>query len=211
MSLPLLYSFRRCPYAIRARVTLLYSGIPVELREVVLRNKPAEFIACSPKATVPVLALDDGQVLEESLDIMHWALGQNDPDGWLETDRSAAEKLIADNDGTFKNNLDAYKYSDDHPERTAEAHRAAGEVFFRELELRLQQQPYLLGPRMSFADVAVAPFVRQFAHIDFDWFEATSYERLKAWLQRFKELDLFLAAMRKYPAWQAGDAVTVFQ
>jgi len=84
-------------------------------------------------------------------------------------------------------------------------------VFFRELELRLQQQPYLLGPRMSFADVAVAPFVRQFAHIDFDWFEATSYERLKVWLQRFKEQDLFLAAMRKYPAWQAGDAVTVFQ
>ena len=211
MSLPVLYSFRRCPYAIRARVTLLYSGIPVELREVVLSNKPPEFIACSQKATVPVLALNDGRVLEESLDIMHWALAQNDPDGWLETDRFAAGKLIAVNDGAFKENLDAYKYADYHPEKTAGEHRAAGEVFLRELELQLQQQTYLLGPKRSFVDVAVAPFVRQFAHVDLDWFEATSYERLKDWLRGFKDLELFVAAMRKFPAWRAGDAATVFQ
>jgi glutathione S-transferase len=211
MSLPVLYSFRRCPYAIRARVTLLYSGIPVELREVVLGNKPAEFVACSPKATVPVLELSDGQVLEESLDIMYWALARNDLGGWLDTDRSAAEKLIANNDGVFKKNLDAYKYSNYHPEKTAEEHRAAGEVFLHVLELRLRQQPYLLGSRMSLADVAVAPFVRQFAHVDLDWFEAAGYQSLKDWLQGFKEMDLFIAAMRKYPAWQAGNAVTVFQ
>jgi glutathione S-transferase len=211
MSLPVLYSFRRCPFAIRARISLLYSGIPVELREVVLRDKPPEFIACSPKATVPVLLLEDGRLLEESLDILHWALDQNDPDGWLDTDRSAADRLIADNDGAFKENLDAYKYSTQHAEKTEEEHRVAGEVFLRELELRLKRQPYLLGPRRSFADVAVAPFVRQFAHVDFDWFAATGYDSLKAWLQTFKELDLFRAAMRKYPAWRAGDAVTVFQ
>jgi len=211
MSLPVLYSFRRCPYAIRARVTLLYSGIPVELREVVLRNKPAEFLACSAKATVPVLVLDDGQVLEESLDIMHWALDQNDPQGWLDTDRSVADMLIANNDGMFKENLDAYKYPDQHPEKNATEHRAAGEVFLLDLEQRLQRQSFLLGPTISLADVAIAPFVRQFAHVDFSWFQATAYERLKDWLQKFKEWDLFLAAMRKYPAWQTGDAVTVFQ
>lgn len=210
MSLPILYSFRRCPYAIRARVTLLYSGIPVELREVALRNKPAEFIACSPKATVPVLVFEDGRVLEESLDIMHWALGQNDPDGWLDTDRSAAEKLITENDGAFKKNLDAYKYCSYHPEKTGEEHRAAGEIFLRELEMRLQQ-PYLLSQRMSLADVAIVPFVRQFANVDLNWFEAAGYENLRGWLQSFRESDLFLASMSKYPAWKAGDTVTVFQ
>ncbi len=195
----------------RARVTLLYSGIPVELREVLLDDKPPEFIACSPKATVPVLALADGRVLEESLDIMYWALEQNDPEGWLNADRSVIETLVATNDGVFKENLDAYKYSEYHPEKTAEEHRAAGAVFLHQLDRRLQQQPYMLGSRMSCADVAIAPFVRQFAHVDFEWFQTTSYECLKGWLQRFKELNIFLTAMRKYPAWQAGDAVTVFQ
>jgi glutathione S-transferase len=211
MSLPVLYSFRRCPYAIRARVTLLYSGIPVELREVELGAKPPELIACSPKATVPVLLPDEAQVLEESLDIMHWALEQNDPDGWLDTDRSAADTLIATNDGAFKKHLDAYKYSNYHPEKTAEEHRADGEVFLRELELRLKQQPYLLGPKRSFADVAIAPFVRQFANVDFSWFEAAANESLRNWLRNFTESALFLAAMRKYPAWQAGNAVAVFR
>ena len=211
MSLPVLYSFRRCPYAIRARVTLLYSGIPVELREVVLSNKPPEFIACSAKATVPVLAFDDGKALEESLDIMRWALGQNDPHGWLDTDRPAADELINENDAEFKQNLDAYKYAQYHPEKTAEEHRIAGEVFLHALESRLQGNSYLLGSRLSFADVAIAPFVRQFAHVDFDWFEATAYAKLQDWLQRFKELDLFASAMQKYPVWQAGDPVTVFQ
>lgn len=211
MSMPVLYSFRRCPYAIRARITLLYSGIPVELREVVLRDKPPEFIACSAKATVPVLAFDDGQVLEESLDIMRWSLEQNDPAGWLDTDMRMAEELISDNDGDFKQNLDAYKYADHHPEKTAEEHRAAGEVFLRDLESQLQGRQYLLGSRMSFVDIAVAPFVRQFAHVDFDWFEATEYSGLQDWLRRFKALDLFAAAMRKYPAWRAGDVVTVFR
>ena len=158
-----------------------------------------------------MLRLDDGQVLEESLDIMHWALAQDDPDGWLETDRSAAGKLIADNDGAFKENLDAYKYADYHPEKTVEEHRAAGEHFLRELDQRLQRQLFLLGSRMSFADIAIAPFVRQFAHVDLDWFETTTYERLQAWLRSFTECDLFLASMRKYPAWKVGDAVTVFQ
>ena len=211
MSLPILYSFRRCPYAIRARVTLLYSGIPVELREVVLRDKPPEFIAASPKATVPVLVPAHGPVLEESLDIMHWALAQNDPDGWLDADRLATQALIEDNDGEFKKSLDAYKYSNWHPEKTTEDHRTACEPFLHELESRLQEQAYLLGSKMSLADIAVAPFVRQFAHVDFDWFEATSYTKLKYWLQQFKELDFFQAAMCKYPAWRAGDPVTVFR
>jgi glutathione S-transferase len=211
VSMPILYSFRRCPYAVRARLTLLYSGIPVELREVVLGDKPPEFVACSPKATVPVLALDDGQVLDESLDIMNWALEQNDPEGWLNTDRSVAATLIATNDGRFKENLDAYKYSEYYPDKTAEEHRSAGESFLSALEQRLQQHPYLMGSRMSFADIAIAPFVRQFAHVDFAWFQLTPYGNLNQWLQNFKDLGLFLTAMRKYPAWQAGDAATIFQ
>lgn len=211
MSLPVLYSFRRCPYAIRARVTLLYSGIPVELREVVLRDKPPELIACSPKATVPVLVLPDGPILEESLDIMYWALAQNDPEGWLDIDRSVANELIDDNDGEFKKNLDAYKYPDRHPEKTVEEHRAAGEAFLRALDARLEAGPYLQGQRMSYIDVAIAPFVRQFAHVDLEWFQATAHIHLREWLRRFKALDLFTAAMRKYPAWHAGDPVTVFE
>ena len=211
MALPVLYSFRRCPYAIRARVTLLYSGIPVELREVVLRDKPPEFVACSAKATVPVLSLDDGRVLEESLDIMNWALEQNDPDGWLDTNGAAADVLIGNNDGAFKQNLDAYKYSNQHPEKTAAEHRAAGELFLQVLESRLAENPYLTGLSLSYADIAIGPFVRQFAHVDLDWFEATDYSRLQDWLRRFKSLDLFAAAMRKYPPWRAGDAVTLFR
>jgi len=210
MSLPVLYSFRRCPYAIRARVTLIYSGIPVELREVVLSDKPPEFIACSPKATVPVLVLGQGRVLEESLEIMHWALAQNDPDGWLAADGAEVQALIRENDDAFKKNLDAYKYSDRHPEKTAQEHRTEGEEFLQKLEEHLQQAPYLQGPNLTISDIAIAPFVRQFAHVDFEWFQATPYLQLQDWLQRFKKLDLFVNSMRKYPKWQAGDAVTIF-
>jgi glutathione S-transferase len=210
MSLPVLYSFRRCPYAIRARVTLLYSGISVELREIVLRDKPPEFIACSPKATVPVLSLGEGHVLEESLEIMHWTLAQNDPDGWLDGDGAAAEAFITENDDTFKKNLDAYKYSNQYPQKSAEQHRTEGEVFLRKLEEQLHQAPYLQGPKLTMTDVAIAPFVRQFAHVDLQWFQTSAYLRLQDWLQRFKEWDLFVTAMRKFSPWQAGDAMTVF-
>lgn len=210
MPLPVLYSFRRCPYAIRARMTLLYSGIPVELREIVLRAKPREFIACSPKATVPVLVLGDNSVLEESLDIMHWALERNDPNAWLDTDIPTAQALIETNDGTFKRNLDAYKYSNQHPQKTVEEHRAAGEAFLRELDALLREQAYLRGPRITYVDVAIAPFVRQFAHVDFEWFQAAPFGALQDWLQRFKESDLFVAAMKKYAVWQPGNPVTEF-
>jgi len=165
--LPILYSFRRCPYAIRARLALLASGTVCEIREVKLSAKPAEMLALSPKATVPVLLSPDGRVIEESLDIMRWALARNDPEGWL--DRSD-ELLIACNDGPFKHHLDRYKYPDRHDADPAE-HRAAALDLLRPLEARLLASPYLCGDAMGLADAALMPFVRQFAQTDLAWFD----------------------------------------
>ena len=159
-SLPVLYSFRRCPYAIRARLTLRYAGVSCALREVVLGDKPPELIACSPKATVPVLVLDDGEVIDESFDIMLWALGQNDPDGWLGVDTAVANRLIDVNDDEFKVWLDRYKYPEWHPDSTPEESRARCEVFLGEIDRRLRQQPYVCGDRLSFVDVALRAAVR---------------------------------------------------
>ncbi|MGI9308699.1 MAG: glutathione S-transferase [Gammaproteobacteria bacterium] len=208
--LPVLYSFRRCPYAIRARLTLAYCGVPVALREVVLRDKPAAMLEASPKGTVPVMVLASGEVLEESLDIMSWALGSNDPDAWLDTDPRVANELITGNDDDFKIWLDRYKYAERFPEESAEHYREQGERFLRALEERLQRHTFLLGERHTFVDTALAPFVRQFAFADIDWFQASPYVALNGWLQRFLDSELFKRVMCKYPAWTPGDAITVF-
>lgn len=196
MSEALLYSFRRCPYAMRARLALRYAGVPVQIVEVSLRAKPAEMLALSPKGTVPVLCVG-GRVIEESLEIMQWALAQHDPDGWLRQGDPRVLALIAENDQVFKHHLNRYKYAERYPEQPMEHYRAEGEVFLQTLEGLLAENDYLLAEQLSLADVALAPFVRQFAHVDREWFAGTPYRQLQAWLQRFLESPLFIAVMAK--------------
>src|SRR5690554_5339291 len=163
---PILYSFRRCPYAMRARLGILFAGLQVELREIVLRNKPAQMLAISPKGTVPVLQLPDGQVIDESLDIMRCALQLQDPQQLLdESTLTQGYALIEQNDRQFKHWLDRYKYADRYPEMTQLEYRLQGEVFLQQLE-QLLNQSFLLGDKISLADIGIMPFIRQFAHVD---------------------------------------------
>ena len=210
-SLPYLYSFRRCPYAMRARLGLLFAELPVELREITLKNKPEQMLAISPKATVPVLQLADGSVIEESAEIMMWSLEQNDPQGLLDRNVvSQANALIAQNDNEFKQWLDRYKYADRHPEMTQIEYRQQGEVFLQDLEALLTENTYLLGNRVTIADIGIMPFVRQFAHVDREVFYGLPYPKLQQWLQYWLEHPLFVQAMTKFQPWQEGDEVVVF-
>lgn len=213
-SYPVLYSFRRCPYAMRARMALSCSGIQVELREVILREMPSSLLACSAKGTVPVLLLPDGRVIDESLDIIHWALAVNDPQQWLPAggDELSREtnRLIDENDHSFKLHLDHYKYADRYPRHPAGVYRSGAEHFLQQLEQRLEQRAWLATDRMSVADVAIFPFIRQFALVDRPWFDNAPYPRLRAWLDALLASPLFAGVMKKYPQWQEGDGVTVF-
>lgn len=210
-SLPLLYSFRRCPYAMRARLGLLFAEVPVALREIVLKNKPAPMLAISPKGTVPVLQLSEGRVIEESREIMEWALAQQDPKGLLDSETlSQAQALIDTNDNEFKHWLDRYKYADRHVEMTQTEYRQQGEVFLQVLEELLSQNAYLLGDKPSLADIGIMPFVRQFAHVDRNVFYALPYPNLQQWLQHWLEHPVFLQAMTKFTPWQEGDDLVVF-
>lgn len=211
--LPVLYSFRRCPYAIRARLAVYRSATPVELREVVLRDMPGSLLAASPKGTVPVLVLPDGKVIDESWDIMRWALARNDPENWLGKERallSGAERLVKQNDFEFKEKLDRYKYADRFPERPQTHYRAEAEDFLRLLEVRLARSRYLLGEDLSVADIGIFPFIRQFAFVDKHWFDAAPYPHLQGWLEALLQSTLFVAVMEKYRAWKPGDARLVF-
>ncbi|MDB5741796.1 MAG: Glutathione S-transferase, N-terminal domain protein [Polaromonas sp.] len=218
--LPVLYSFRRCPYAMRARLAIAASGVPCELREVVLRHKPAALLAASPKATVPVLVLPNGQVIEQSLAIMHWALAQNDPQGWLtpaEGNVQAMQALVAQNDGAFKHHLDRYKYPNRYPaehagdmQRFLEMHRSFAAHWLREIDLRLTRHAWLFGPAASLADMAILPFVRQFAHTDATWFAAQPWPHLKTWLSQWACSERLAQVMHKYPPWQPGQAGIAF-
>jgi glutathione S-transferase len=210
---PVLYSFRRCPYAMRARLAIRAAGIAVQLREVVLRNKPVELIALSPKATVPVLQRPDGSVLEQSLEIMLWALSQNDPHGWLRTaEQPETQGLIDLNDGRFKQLLDRYKYASRHPEKTAEGLRdEAVADCLAPLEDRLARNTFLLRDTPSIADMALLPFVRQFAAVDGAWFDnSAALPHLRAWLHGLVATPLFESVMQKYPPWQPGDPDVLF-
>lgn len=219
-ALPVLYSFRRCPYAMRARLAISASGQRCELREVVLRDKPAGLIAASPKATVPVLVLPEGKVLEQSLDIMRWALALHDPQDWLPrtaADQDATEALIARCDGEFKQHLDRYKYPNRYvqPESVAEAfaltHRREGAAFISTLEQTLDGAGQgLIAARWSLADAAILPFVRQFAATDPTWFDAQPWPAVRAWLAPFIASPPYLAVMQKYPRWQDGTPGTIF-
>ncbi|MCO5787036.1 glutathione S-transferase [Pseudomonas sp. G11-1] len=214
-SLPRLYSFRRCPYAMRARLGLLFAELKVELREVVLKNKPAQMLAISPKGTVPVLELaeDDSSerlVIEESRQIVEWALRQNDPKGLLNIDLVSANTLIDQNDNEFKHWLDRYKYADRHPELTQPEYRQQGEVFLQVLEQLLAKNKYLLGSNISIADIGIMPFVRQFAHVDQEVFYSLPYPNLQQWLRDWLEHPVFQHVMIKFQPWQEGHEIVVF-
>ena len=195
-----LYSFRRCPYAMRARMALRYSGVAVDIVEVSLKAKPPEMLALSPKGTVPVLSVG-GTVIDESLAIMRWALAQHDPQDWLlkadPVGQARIAELTEENDQVFKVHLNRYKYAERYPEQPMQVYRAEGEVFLRRLEELLEGRDYLLAEHPSLADIALMPFVRQFAHVDREWFAQTPHARLQAWLQRFLLSDLFTGVMQK--------------
>lgn len=200
--LPILYSFRRCPYAMRARLALHASAQPYLLREVVLKDKPAEMLALSPKGTVPVLHLADNSVIDESLDVMLWALGAADPKAWL---TGYDGDLIQRCDTDFKPHLDRYKYATRYPGADPLEHRAAGETFLRDLDSRLAHTPYLMGETFSITDAATLPFVRQFALTDWTWFYTTPHTHVHAWLDRFLDSETFAAVMAKHPQWTADE------
>ena len=209
---PVLYSFRRCPYAIRARLALQVSGVSYELREIQLRDKPPALLAASPKGSVPVLVLPGGRVVDESWDIMCWALQQHDPDHWLGDDGgylTEAAVVLEANDGRFKAALDRYKYADRYPEQPATFYRAEGECFLQQLEGLLLAHRYLLGDQLSIADMAVLPFIRQFAGVESLWFRESPYPRLRDWSERLLSSPLFEAVMQKYPVWQSGNGAVV--
>ena len=209
---PILYSFRRCPYAMRARLALAISEQTVRLREIVLKHKPAELLAISPNKTIPVLQLTDemgtDSVLDESLDIMVWALSQNDPEQWLSPAIGEMLDLIDINDYEFKPWLDKYKYADRYPEYTTDFYRQQAEEFIFLLESRLTAHPYLFSSRISLADMAIFPFIRQFASVDKTWFEQSEYSEVKRWLETLMKSDLFSNIMKKYPTWlESGEEI----
>ncbi len=207
MTRPILYSFRRCPYAMRARLAIQASGITCTLREIVLRDKAAEFLEASPKGTVPVI-VDGPTVIEESLDIMKWALGQNDPEHWLDMPDKGWD-WITEWDTVFKPNLDRTKYPNRYPDADpAMARRNAHEILMK-LDNAIIG-PFLFGDQPTIADYAMLPFVRQFANIDRSIFDAQAWPQVHGWLQTFLASDRFASIMHKYPKWCAGDAVTLF-
>ena len=212
--LPVLYSFRRCPYAMRARLALDVSGQPYALREITLRCKPPELLLASAKGTVPVLVLPGGEVIDESLDIMQWALRGNDSQAWRRRGDDLLLFVIAINDGAFKHHLDRYKYPQRYAEESlqhqgrdfADLHRTAGSAWLTRLDALLMASPgktWLFGHQPSLADMAIAPFVRQFAHTDATWFAAQPWPALQGWLARFEASALFVRVMAKHPLWES--------
>jgi glutathione S-transferase len=213
MALPIFYSFRRCPYAMRARMALWIGAREVELREVSLRDKPAELLAVSPKGTVPVLVETDGTVIDESVDIMLWSLRQCDPQGWLSPQTESLGQmldLIAICDTDFKVALDRYKY----PQRSIAPEpisaRASAAEFLRQLEHRLGHSANLFGALPALADFAILAFVRQFAMVEPDWFAAQPWPLLENWLRRHLESQMFSGIMMKADPWTPGRATLVF-
>ncbi len=197
----ILYSYRRCPYAMRARMALKYAGIEVEIREISLRDKPASMLQISPKGTVPVLQLGD-LVIEQSVEIMHWALEQSDPDGWLSVDQQLANAWLNTNDGPFKKLLDQYKYPNRHPElNPQEVLDSAVALMLDPMETALSKQAFLMGEHLSWIDVAIFPFIRQFSMVNLEQFEALPLPKLKHWLAKRLESKLFQSVMHKYPVW----------
>ncbi|WP_063669424.1 glutathione S-transferase [Aliivibrio fischeri] len=193
-----LYSFRRCPYAMRARLGIVQSNKTVHLREIILKNKPESMLQASPKGTVPVLINNKGKVIDESLDIMKWALEGSE---LLLSATNEMFQLIRENDDIFKRWLDKYKYADRYPEYSEIYYREQGELFLNKLEQRLTTSPMLFSKQYNFADLAILPFIRQFAFVDIHWFRQSKYKNLQRWLFEFIESELFNSIMNKYPTW----------
>ncbi|SHK34046.1 Glutathione S-transferase [Shimia gijangensis] len=208
MTQPVLYSFRRCPYAIRARLAIASARIEVELREVLLRDKAPEFLETSPTGTVPCLKVSD-HVIDESFDIMLWALTQHDPENFL--DRSDESRALIDTtDGPFKTALDRYKYHTRYDDCVRETEREKAKAHLDDLNARLSGQDWLFGDAPKLADLAILPFIRQFALTDKAWFDAQNWPHLQRWLETFLTSQRFTSIMTKYPKWQSGDPVTSF-
>jgi len=196
----------------RARLAIKSSGVKVELREIVLRNKPPQMLAISPKGTVPVLQLANGDIIDESWDIVQWATSQQDPGNIRgNAERiNEANQLVAKNDQSFKQHLDHYKYADRFPEFPASHYRTQAEGFLLELDERLAKHAFLIDDQPSLADIGIFPFIRQFAHVDIEWFRQTPYTNLQRWFDHYLTSDLFASIMNKYTPWQADDEVTLF-
>ena len=194
---PKLYTYRRCPYAIRSRLALYQAHIDYEPIEISLKEKPAELLTLSPKGTVPVLVDTDGKVIEESLEIMLWALDKSDYENWILEDDGLSFKLINENDFNFKKNLDKYKYADRFPENPKEYYRSECEVFLNILNKKLKSKNYLMSEKISLADIAIFPFIRQFSLVDEDWFLNSRYQELKKWLSGLIETQMFIDVMKK--------------
>jgi len=197
---PILYTFRRCPYAIRARLAIEYAGIDVDQREIELKNKPQPMLDVSPKGTVPVLILKDGTVIDESLDIMCWAINIHDPADWLHC--KLPSSLILENDGDFKKHLDHYKYADRFPEHPVEYYRDQAELFLRKLEQLLLRNQYLAGDQPTLVDYAILPFIRQFSLVDKQWFDQAPYPAVRQWLDNHLQGELFTSVMIKQPIYE---------
>jgi len=181
----------------RARMAIKYADIPVETREISLKDKPAHLLQVSPKGTVPVLVLSGGKVIDQSIEIMYWALHENDVDGWLSADASQTRQLIDENDSSFKQALDKYKYAIRFPEQSAPVYRTEGEAFLSKLERKLEVTSFLVADNLSLADIAIFPFIRQFVAVDATWFESADYLKLKIWLKHLVESELFQSVMEK--------------
>lgn len=204
---PILYSFRRCPYAMRARLAIAASGLTCTHREILLRDKPQSMLDASPKGTVPVLVLADGRVIDESLDVAKWALNEADPHDWLAPFKAGgeADALIARNDGPFKHHLDRYKYASRYEDVDPSEHRAEGVKILEDLNDRLADTGFLGGEAFTFLDAGIAPFVRQFRIPDKAWFDGLALPHLQKWLHDFMESERFAIVMKKYPVWDGGE------
>lgn len=203
--LPILWSFRRCPYAMRARLAIKASGQAVHLREILLRDKPEPFLAASAKGTVPVLMLPDGRVIDESRDVMFWALSMADPQGWLaiyHQDKEAVMVHLEALDGDFKHHLDRYKYASRYEEADELSHQRAGAVYLSNWNDILSRQPALSGQALGLLDYATLPFVRQFRIANIDWFDSQDWPYLHRWLGDFLQSALFASIMEKYKPWK---------
>lgn len=198
--MPILYSFRRCPFAIRARLALILAGIEVEIREVRLREKPPSLLELSPKGTVPVL-VENQSVIDESLAVIEWTLTKKT---WAKN--ATDYDLIAENDGAFKQALDRYKYAERFPEKSQTDHRADAYSFLAKLNTYLSQTPFLAGPSLGIEDIAILPFVRQCANVDRPWFDSTEHLKVQQWLSDWEGSELFRKVMNKYPTWSPDQA-----
>jgi glutathione S-transferase len=202
---PILYSFRRCPYAIRARWALLSSNIEVKLREVVLKDKPHEFLKISNSGTVPCLQLKD-KIIDESIDIMIWALRKNDPEGWLDMP-AEGYRLIDEVEKKFKPNLDKTKYATRYPQNDSKGSKDLAVEYLINLDKKIKGE-FFFGKQPKLADIAIFPFVRQFANIDINWFNEFGWQKLQNWLKAFVGSNMFDNSQKKFDKWRpAADPV----